>query len=362
MRLSRLVHSAAPGFGLLVLATLLVSPVASAQLTPPIPGKTGTAGAPLVITLRNVQNQLVTGGYYVCVGTSLDHQQYGMFFTNRLGQVSFADAPTRGTILVSVAPINNDGSGIRYGAELEVDAGASRALDVKLATNWSARCPGVARRTIAGMNARPTIVGSLRYIGSSIVPSRRLRFYTTSSGSDEPYVEVSGQPNEYRTFQGPEGWSAWRTLTVTDGNHARFMTHDIRGNNGPKEIRVQMQNTSTAGLSPEYTVNVTFVEIYSCELEYQRANTAFAPLGVPEGNLGKEVVTVMMGDTKTFDTGWPSPNENRRGYGMHLRIAKNTGQHAVDVTIRTAGVSNTQRIGRDSTFRYLADLVQVRCP
>jgi hypothetical protein len=348
---------------LLLAAALTMPSGGSAQLRPQAPRKSvAPQVAPMVITLRDSRDNLVTRGYYVCAGTSLNHQEYGMFFTNRLGEVRFADVPVSGTVLISVAPISDEPPvPVRMAAEMEVDAAASREVAVKLSANWAARCPGVARRTVPGMDTRPSITGTLKHGGSVIAPSRRLRFYTTSAGSDEPYVEVSGNPNEFRTYQGPQGWSAWRQLTVTNGNRAHHLTHDIRGDNGTKEIRVQLRN-SRLQESPEYTLQVTFVELYSCTLEYQRATTAFAPMGVPEGNLGKEEVRVMMGDTKTFDTGWPSPNESRRGFGMHLRIAKNTGEHPVDVAFRVAGITNVQRIGRDSVFKFQADLVHVRCP
>jgi len=96
-------------------------------------------------------------------------------------------------------------------------------------------------------------------------------------------------------------------------------------------------------------------------LTYQRANTAFAPKGVPEGNLGEEEVRVMIGETKSFDTSWPSPNEKKRGYGMHLRTAKNTGQHPIEVKLREGLVSSVHVYEPGDNYSIKADLVSVRC-
>jgi hypothetical protein len=324
------------------------------QLKPlPIP----IAKKPLVVTVRNSYGAALGRGFKVCVGTKINHQEYGMMFNNDNGQASFADVPMLGPILISVEPMQE--SNVRYGAEVELNNIGNQDVDVQVQPNWQARCPGVAQRIIPRATGRPGIIGTLRHSGGLIVPSRRVQFFTTSAGANEPYVEVTGRPTEFRTFEAPL-WSGWQSLNVTNGNQARLVTHDIRGGNGSKSIRVQFRNSAL--MSEEYQVGFDFVELYFCELTYQRANTAFAPKGVPEGNLGEEDVRVMIGETKSFDTSWPSPNENKRGYGMHLRTAKNKGTQPIEIKLRLAGVSSVHRIEPGFNYSTQADLLSVRCP
>jgi len=313
----------------------------------------------LVVTARNGLGDALRGGFNVCVGTKINHQQYGMMFINDSGQASFADVPMLGPILISVAPVHESNAPLRYAAEVELNSIGNQDVDVKLEPNSQASCPGVAQRSLPGVIGRPGIVGTLRHSGGVIVPSRRVQFFTTSAGADEPYVEVFGRPTEFRTFEAPL-WSGWQSLNVTNGNQARLVAHDIRGGNGTKSVRVQFRNSAL--MSEEYQVGFDFVELYFCELKYQRANTAFAPSGVPEGNLGEEEVRIMIGEMKSFDTSWPSPNENRRGYGMHLRTARNTGLHPIEVKLRVAGISIVHRIEPGKGYGTQADLLSVRCP
>lgn len=74
-----------------------------------------------------------------------------------------------------------------------------------------------------------------------------------------------------------------------------------------------------------------------CSIEYQRADNMMAAAGRPDGNLGKETLTLQAGETKVFNTDWKYEkrrNDGRNYYGSHLRIMRNTGQRPVKLSLR----------------------------
>ncbi|HEX7086322.1 MAG TPA: hypothetical protein VF198_08155, partial [Vicinamibacterales bacterium] len=63
-----------------------------------------------------------------------------------------------------------------------------------------------------------------------------------------------------------------------------------------------------------------------CRLEIHRANNALA--SEPDPAL-REVVQIPAGTEKRFNSLWPSPNEKRLGYGMHVRRLRNVGSRFI---------------------------------
>lgn len=121
-----------------------------------------------------------------------------------------------------------------------------------------------------------------------------------------------------------------------------------------------------------------------CSIEYQRADNMFAAPGRPDGNLGKETLTLQPGQNQVFNTDWKyekQRNDGRNYYGSHTRIVRNTGQRPVTLVFR----GNPADLGRASAVGGLvinvigergtgelkpgasadnvrADLMEARCP
>ena len=121
-----------------------------------------------------------------------------------------------------------------------------------------------------------------------------------------------------------------------------------------------------------------------CSIEYQRADNMFAAPGRPDGNLGKETLTLQPGQNQVFNTDWKyekQRNDGRNYYGSHMRIVRNTGQRPVTLIFRgtpadlarggLVGMAVTavagDRAGGElkagaSTGNLRADLMEVHCP
>jgi hypothetical protein len=117
-----------------------------------------------------------------------------------------------------------------------------------------------------------------------------------------------------------------------------------------------------------------------CSIEYQRADNMLAAPGRPDGNLGKETLTLQPGQTQVFNTDWKyekQRNDGRNYYGSHMRIVRNTGQRPVMLTFRgnasdlakgglatkVTGDRGTGQLAPGASASNLrADLMEVSCP
>jgi hypothetical protein len=314
---------------------------------------------PLVITAQIGGRPVRSFAYRVCVGTPRDLQAYGIGTTDASGSAQFPDAPEFGDLLISIEAVQS--SSVIYGASVtHASVPSGRQITVDLAPNWTVRCPGATRRTVPGLLDSSGIVGTLQHTGTPVAVSRNLTFFTTTANGVRA-LTVSGLATEFRTRQDNLPFGEWRRATVTQGNLLEGVVHPITGPNGRKTVTLQLRNASF-GVSPMYTVSFDLVEIYFCNVRYQRADHALAPSGVPEGSLGAEDLRLSLGERKSFDTAWPSPNEKRRGYGMHLRTALNTGEHAIELTVRRVGTTETVTLAPGVRQSFQADLVSARCP
>jgi hypothetical protein len=341
--------------GITGLLLLLLAPALPAQGgIKPLDGLAG----PLVITVQHGSRPVTAGAYRVCVGTARDWQAYGIVATDPKGQAQFPNAPPFGELEIHVEKALR--SSVMYGASITYQSGPGRRqLTVNVTPDFEVRCPGAPRRSIPELNDSTGIVGMLQHTGTPVAVSRNLTFFTTTAGGVRA-LNVSGMAVEYRTKQDEGGFSDWRRATQGPGT-LTGVTHQITGNNGRKSVTLQLRNGRFA-VSPMYPVSFDFVEIYFCQLQYRRADHALAPAGVAEGAIGLESLRLQVGERKAFDTSWPSPNEKRPGYGMHLRTATNVGDHAVELTVRRVGQTETITLAPGGRQSFQADLVSARCP
>lgn len=300
------------------------------------------------------------GEILVCVGDQDDPRRYGEALSNTNGIARFQGVPISTDLIVTAS--RHGSFPKRRGERVEFRMrGRFGALDIGLQYGRggpTCSTPGRRKALPEGADPRPVLKRPLR-TESSVVRQRRVVLYT-DRGSPWDYLDVGGNPTRFRTSQDPTFTGvAWRSASTSNGR-MHYVTHDIEGGDGTKTIYLQLRNAR--GTSDSYSVRVNFVDLYSCVLEYERADNALAPQGVPEGNLGVERVTLTRAQSKTFDTSWPSPHEKQRGYGTHLRRASNPGEHAVEITYGSALFWNEVLVHPGQQYQFKADLKAVRCP
>jgi hypothetical protein len=104
----------------------------------------------------------------------------------------------------------------------------------------------------------------------------------------------------------------------------------------------------------------------TCQLDYMRADNAWAAFGRPDGFLGTETVRVPVGQAKTFNPDWRFEklrNDGVNYYGSHLRVATNTGPRYLRVFLRGAFGSTWDVILQPAERReFRDDLLSVGCP
>lgn len=299
----------------------------------------------------------------VCVGDADNPQRYGMMIARKDGTAVFTGVPLTTDLLVTASGKHRqqaDG-----GARIEHRMrGASDVAEI--AIPWgkgdgpTCTTPGRSKALPADANLNPSLKAPLRTNAVAIAQQRRVLLFT-HKGSPWDYLAVAGKPTHFRTSQNPTLSDAtWRSATVTDGERMHFVHHDIQGGDGRKTIYFQLKNSRA--WSPPYSVEVNFAELYRCELEYERADNALAPMGEPQGNLGKERLSLLRAESKTLNVAWPSPNEKKRGYGMHLRRARNVGDRPVELTIGGGPVWNKHVLQPGAGAKFRHDLKAVRCP
>lgn len=104
----------------------------------------------------------------------------------------------------------------------------------------------------------------------------------------------------------------------------------------------------------------------SCVLEYQRADSMWAPYGSPDGTLGTETIRLDPGQRKVFVTDWAYEKRRNNGstyYGSHLRRTLNPGDRAVVVRVKeNATYTYRWTLGPSTWNKWSADLMEVTCP
>lgn len=74
----------------------------------------------------------------------------------------------------------------------------------------------------------------------------------------------------------------------------------------------------------------------SGRLDYWRADTMWAATGRPDGELGKESLSLELGQKRVFSTDWRYEKQRNDGtnyYGSHGRRLTNSGNDTIDVRI-----------------------------
>ena len=75
----------------------------------------------------------------------------------------------------------------------------------------------------------------------------------------------------------------------------------------------------------------------SGQLDYWRADNIWAAAGRPDGQLGKESISLPVGKTRVFVTDWKYEKKRNDGtnfYGSHGRVLENSGTVPIDVVLK----------------------------
>jgi hypothetical protein len=299
---------------------------------------------------------------FVCVGDSTDTKRYGVKqMSNETGEIAFS-VPYGASILVTA--YIEVGSRDRYTIGGRVAATVhSRSQRVPVIWNGWERgmtCNRpVLSKSLPGSDEPPRLRATLRTLPQTLSRTRDIEILTTTT-SGTSYLEVAGVPAQFRISQRSDFSDAeWQDARVipspTGKNLMRAIPYELTGGDGRKTIYVQLRND--AGVSPVSQVVINFVDIYTCRLRYQRAPNALERLTMAE-----ETLTVARGQSRTLDVAWPSANEGKPGYGMHLRWAKNSGDHPIELTVGGGLVWNQVTLEPNKSRSFQADLRAVRCP
>ncbi len=298
---------------------------------------------------------------FVCVGDSTDTRRFGYKqMLNDSGEVRFDGIPL-GANLVVTAFLEESLRRPPLGGRTLTNMRSTREVAEVHWNLWEGgpTCNTPVRsKPLPESVATPQLQGRLATTPGPLARVRPVELFS-ETGSAGNYLAVSGGATEYRTSQRSDfAGASWITAARMPGVQPpgiRPIKHEISGAAGRKTIYVQLRSES--GPSPVYSVQVDFLDLYTCTLTYRRAPNATA-----DYTMAEEQITLVRAQSKTLDVAWPSSNEGKPGYGMHLRRAYNTGEHPIELTVGGGLVWNTVVLQPGKSRYIRADMRAVRCP
>lgn len=346
---------------LVLLALAVAAPPAAAQTPIRRPGTSPISG----ITIRTSLEVLVLTGTTparqarVCVGVLGDQSKFGEALTDNSGIARFSGVTPAEDLIITASKRRFSGNvqGVRIEHRM---SGTSDRVEVTVANNGPTCATPTRTKALppSAVLGPPALRGTLRTNAGTFATHRDI-LLRTHAGSPRDYLEVTGRPTAFRTAQDAAMTGAdWRDATIEE-DRMYYVGHEITGGDGRKTIWLELANGQ--GASEQYSVDVDFLEMYQCRVEYERADNALAEMGDPVGDLGIESLTLQRTESKTFNYAWPSENERKRGYGMHLRILRNVGDHAFEVSFGGGFVWNVRRIEPRTGATFRADMRSLRC-
>jgi len=182
------------------------------------------------------------------------------------------------------------------------------------------------------------------------------------AAGEEPAARAAGSPSEVPTGARillPEGASG--ELTAGGGSDVSLVVASVPTAMLQTEASPDPAASPAAGI-----VGAATGGSGSCVLEYQRADTMWAPYGSPDGILGTEIIRLAPGERKVFVTDWAYEKKRNNGstyYGSHLRRTLNPGERAVVVRVKEYSTYTYRwTLGPSTWNKWQADLMEVSCP
>lgn len=293
------------------------------------------------------------GGATVCAGTATEPAKYGRLTTNSGGQVTFTDLP--GTQVVITA--HKTGF---TGQRKTAPAHGNDQFRLQAGTGGPS-CP-VAPFPTERAQITMTAIRSftINNDAADVEVGRGVHLWIEWTGAPPTQYRVS----ERAGFPGAS-WQRWGPPRPVPGRTWRpgYLFQDQTP--GEKTIYVQLRNAhgqTSAIVSDRIRLRAaaSAPQAGSCRLEIHRASNALA--FEPDPAL-RETVTIQAGSERRFNSAWPSPNESRRGFGMHVRRLRNVGELSMIVystfgaALKPEFFSLTKGQSRDVRF----DLDRVVC-
>jgi hypothetical protein len=300
---------------------------------------------------------------FVCVGDSTDTKRYGSkVMTNANGEIAFS-VPIGAAVVITAWDEFSSG-GIRRHTLGGREVVPIRSRTHRASITWDPARRGMTCNTPVLTKALPAVTSlrlgdALRTMPQGLTRTRTVELLTTRVNGYN-YIDLTAPATHFRVSQrGDFQGAAWQAASVhplpTRGYRMRAVEHQILGGDGRKTIYLQLRNDT--GSSPVSQVVVAYVDMYACRMVYGRAPGALAQL-----TMATETLTVMRAESRTLDVSWPSPNELRPGYGMHLRWARNVGEHPIELTVGGGVLWSKTVLEPRDTETFKADMRAVRCP
>lgn len=305
---------------------------------------------------------------WVCVGDARDPKRYGtQQMANPTGEITFHGIPLGVEVLVTAWMEWGSATNYRGGrTTVQIpDRSFNARAEVVFEFSRGPTCltPGLSKEA-APTRTDPFIELDKHPLktlpGGPLIRSRELSIFNLEHAHSDPnrarLISVRNAPTEYRTSQNSSfSGASWRTMQRSDGAY-RQISHQISGNDGRKTVYIQFRNS--AATSPTYALEFDFLDLYECNLEYGRAHNALES----NSTLGREQVRLLRAQSKMLNVAWPSPNESQPGYGMHLRWARNMGDHPIVLSVGGGVIWNEVILEPGKWKEFRADMRGVRCP
>jgi hypothetical protein len=346
-----------------VAAFLLETPAGSAQVPAPPPPTFGPLSVKATFDHDGTTYLLATT--IVCVGSAANPEAYGSTLTNSSGIATFANVPLGTPMYVTVQSkqVNWIGGQVQ-GKRINYVAKAS-GLTVPIALVVSSQ-PAPLCTTPIGQEPTPiptktmpspttdvpAITAPLLTFPGPVTTQSHVEIHT--HGTSTRYIAVSGVPTHFALSGSPQAAPTWHPVTSTGYDRIDAIGVNVAPGDGTKTAYLKLKNS--AGESPQYQVNVMFIDPSPCVLELTQHTG-------PQAGASTSTVThtIRRGQSK----GWA-------GDGRLVRTFANEGPHPIGIGYFQAG-SDGSSVGPPTTMSLgaggastqgtpLRNIVSATCP
>ncbi|HEY0872432.1 MAG TPA: carboxypeptidase-like regulatory domain-containing protein [Vicinamibacterales bacterium] len=284
----------------------------SAALALVVPAAARAQGAMSVYVHKDTSNTMISGAT-VCVGTAEEPSKYGYKTTNAQGRADFTNVPATEVLVTATR------SGYRGASKTDPATNYSRSVRMNLFSgSGGPTCPFPVQTTRTAIITIIQIPSFSLNNGADTVPAgTAVELWATWKGATPTHYRAS----ENSRFSGAQ-WQPFQT----SGPRPTYRFADTRS--GTRTVFFQLrgaQGQTSAVVRDDITVRATRTPRQGpapCRLQIQRADNALSSDPSPALT---ETVQIAVGATKQFNSSWPSPNEKRLGFGMHVRRLRNMG-------------------------------------
>jgi hypothetical protein len=271
------------------------------------------AQGPMSVYVHEGTSNTMISGATVCVGTPEEPSKYGYKTTNAQGRADFTNVPATDVVVTATR------SGFRGASKTDPGTSYSRSVRMNLFSgSGGPTCPFPLQTSRTAIITVIEIPSFSLNNGADIVPAgRAVELWAVWKGAAPTHYRASESASlsgaQWQPFQASGSRPTYRFADNRSGTKTVFF--QLRGAQGQTsavvrdDITVRATRTPRQGPAP-------------CRLQIQRADNSLSSDPNPALT---ETVQIAAGETKQFNSSWPSPNEKRLGFGMHVRRLRNAG-------------------------------------